>query len=70
MMVKQNNTWTLTELLPNTKTLGRKRIVKKKYKIHDNVDKYKARLMVNSFKQKEGVSYFETLSPITKNYVN
>lgn len=39
MMIKQNNTWTLTELLLNTKTLGSKRIVKKKYKTDDNVDK-------------------------------
>ncbi|KAF3666134.1 hypothetical protein FXO37_10729 [Capsicum annuum] len=48
------------------KSLGSKWIFKRKTKTDNTIDKYKARLVVKGFKQKEGLDYFDIYSPVTR----
>ncbi|GJR61145.1 calcineurin B-like protein 4 [Tanacetum coccineum] len=41
-------------------------IFKKKMKADGTVDKYKARLVIQGFRQREGLDYFDTYSPVTR----
>ena len=61
-----NHTWVLVDLPPGCKALGCKWILKKKYKSDGTIDKYKARLVVQGFRQKAGYDFFDTYSPVTK----
>ncbi|XP_076908286.1 putative mitochondrial protein AtMg00820 [Bidens hawaiensis] len=61
-----NNIWKLTELLKGTKPNTSKWIFKQKLRPDGTIDKYKARLVIRGFTQKEGIDYFDTYSPVTK----
>ncbi|GKB81203.1 retrotransposon protein, putative, ty1-copia subclass [Tanacetum coccineum] len=52
--ILQNHTWELVDLPPGCKALGYKWIFKKKMKADGTVDKYKARLVIQGFRQREG----------------
>ncbi|XP_070007753.1 uncharacterized protein [Nicotiana sylvestris] len=46
--------------------LGSKWIFKRKIKADDTIDKYKTKLVVKGYRQKEGLDYFDTYSPVTR----
>ena len=68
--ILQNHTWELVDLLPGSKPLGYKWIFKKKMKADGSIDKYKVRLVIKGYKQKEGLDYFDTYSNVIKGNKN
>ncbi|KAH9671079.1 hypothetical protein KPL70_017207 [Citrus sinensis] len=64
--ILKNHTWELVDLPPRCKPLGYKWIFKKKMKADGSIDKYKARLVIKGYRQRECLNYFDTYSPITR----
>ncbi|KAL0322252.1 UNVERIFIED_CONTAM: Retrovirus-related Pol polyprotein from transposon TNT 1-94 [Sesamum calycinum] len=59
-----NNTWVLADLPPGCKLLGCKWIFKKKIKGDGTIKKFKAILVIQGFRQRPGIDYFDTYVPI------
>ncbi|GJR37958.1 zinc finger, CCHC-type containing protein, partial [Tanacetum coccineum] len=59
-----NNTWVLADLPPGCKPLGCKWIFKRKLKVDGTIEKFKARLVIQDFKQKSGIDYFDTYARV------
>ncbi|GJX91293.1 calcineurin B-like protein 4 [Tanacetum coccineum] len=64
--ILQKHTWELVGLLSGCKPLGYKWIFKKKMKADGTIDKYKARLVIKGFRQREGLDFFDTYLPVTR----
>nr|GEV06564.1 zinc finger, CCHC-type [Tanacetum cinerariifolium] len=64
--IMENNTWVLSDLPPGCKPLGCKWIFKRKMKVDGTVDKFQARLVIQGFRQKERIDYFDTYAPVAR----
>ncbi|GJV21218.1 zinc finger, CCHC-type containing protein [Tanacetum coccineum] len=61
-----NNTWVSADLPPGCKPLGCKWIFKRKLKVDGTVEKFKVRLVIQGFKQKSRIDYFDTYAPVAR----
>ncbi|GJV85934.1 zinc finger, CCHC-type containing protein [Tanacetum coccineum] len=61
-----NNTWVLADLPPGCKPLGCKWIFKRKLKVDGTTKKFKARVVIQGFKQNSGIHYFDTYAPVAR----
>ncbi|GKA59734.1 retrovirus-related pol polyprotein from transposon TNT 1-94 [Tanacetum coccineum] len=64
--ILQNHTWELVDLPPGCTPLGYKWIFKKKMKADGTIDKYKARLVIKGYRQREGLDYFDNYLPVKR----
>lgn len=64
--IERNKTWKLVELPSGHKPIGLKWVYKLKKNTEGDVVKYKARLVVKGYVQKQGVDFEETFAPVTR----
>nr|GEV69943.1 zinc finger, CCHC-type [Tanacetum cinerariifolium] len=61
-----NNTWVLADLPPGYKPLGCKWIFKRKLNVDGTIKNFKARLVIQGFRQKLGIYYFNTYALVAR----
>lgn len=64
--IEKNNTWELVKVEAGVKPIGVKWVFKTKLNERGEIDKYKARLVVKGYAQKEGVDYGEVFAPVAR----
>ena len=62
----RNRTWELVPRPPGANLITGKWVFKHKYKADGSLERYKARWVVRGFRQRAGVDYGETFSPVVK----
>ncbi|KAI3501210.1 hypothetical protein L1887_29073 [Cichorium endivia] len=64
--IEKNHTWELVDPPAGIRPIGVKWVYKTKINELGNVDKYKARLVVKGYAQREGVDYNEVFAPVAR----
>ncbi|GKA73455.1 zinc finger, CCHC-type containing protein [Tanacetum coccineum] len=64
--IMENNTRVLSDLPPGCKPLGCKWIFKRKMKVDGTIDKFNARFVIQGFRQKEGIDYFDIYALVAR----
>ena len=64
--LRKNNTWSITDLPQDKKTVGSKWVFIVKCKADESVERYKARLVAKGFTQTHVIDYKETFAPVAK----
>lgn len=64
--ILSNHTWELVDLPPGNKPIGHKWIFTKKLRPDGTIEKYKSRLVAKGFRQKEGLDFIDTYSPVIR----
>ena len=62
--ISENKVWTLSDAPEGVKPIGCKWVFKKKTDMEGKVVTYKARLIAKGYRQRQGVDYDETFSPV------
>lgn len=62
----QNQTWLLVPRLTSHPIISCKWIFRHKFKLDDNIDYYKTRLVAKGFHQHTGIDFYETFSLVIK----
>ncbi|GJX21058.1 zinc finger, CCHC-type containing protein [Tanacetum coccineum] len=64
--IMNNNTSVLADLPPGCKPFGCKWIFKRKLKVDGTIEKFKARLFIQGFRQKSMIDYFDTYALVAR----
>ena len=64
--IEENNTWELVDMSEGVKVIGVKWVFKPKLNENGEVDKFKARLVVKGYHQKEGIHFHEVFAPVAR----
>lgn len=64
--LKENSTWSLVELPIGRKAISNRWIYRVKRNAEGKISRYKARLVVRGFSQREGIDFNETFSPVAR----
>lgn len=64
--LKENNTWDLVKLPPNSKVVDNKWVFRVKTDENGSVQRFKARLVARGFTQEKGVDFEETFAPVVR----
>lgn len=62
----KNKTWELVPLPQGRKAIGNKWVFKIKRNSDDQVERFRARLVVKGYAQKEGIDFNEIFSPVVR----